>query len=187
MFPLDKVIMAISKITDEISHCLLILNLINLFVAERCGIHFKSAVPEDILRINFISTCYEIALRWMLQNAFHDKSTLVQVMAWWLRSSSHYMKNADIALCCHVASLGHTFLCSSVAPCSRIIWVLGSYLSSGREWVMDVFIQSSRQATPLWFPPAENFEIQSSWKLKQGTLQWAHIKSFAAGFSSTWA
>ena len=34
---------------------------------------------------------HEIALRWMPQNTFDDKSTLVQVMAWWYQASGHYL------------------------------------------------------------------------------------------------
>ena len=34
---------------------------------------------------------YEIALRWMPQYMFDDKSTLVQVMAWCCQATSHYL------------------------------------------------------------------------------------------------
>ena len=34
---------------------------------------------------------YEIALRWMPQDLTDDKSTLVQVMAWCLQATSHYL------------------------------------------------------------------------------------------------
>ena len=37
------------------------------------------------------SMSIEIALRWMLQNAIDDKSTLVQVMAWCCQATSHYL------------------------------------------------------------------------------------------------
>ena len=33
-----------------------------------------------MLWIKFMITCCEIALRWMPQNTFNDKSTLVQIM-----------------------------------------------------------------------------------------------------------
>ena len=57
-----------------------------------------------MLLIKLISSC-EIALSLMLQNAFEDKSALVQVMAW-----GHLVivwTNIDQDLCCHMASLGH--------------------------------------------------------------------------------
>ena len=43
-----------------------------------------------MLWIEFMSIC-EIALRWMPQNFTDEKSTLVQVMAWTCRATSHYL------------------------------------------------------------------------------------------------
>ena len=49
------------------------------------------AIDEHMLRIKFESTSCEIPLRWMSQNTFDDKSTLVQVMAWCRQATSHYL------------------------------------------------------------------------------------------------
>ena len=38
-----------------------------------------------------MSTSCEIALRWMPQNTFDDKSMLVQVMAWCRQATGHYL------------------------------------------------------------------------------------------------
>ena len=46
------------------------------------GRNIKSVISKHLLRIKFMSTC-EIALRWMPQNTFGNKSTLVLVMAWY--------------------------------------------------------------------------------------------------------
>ena len=58
--------------------------------------HFKSVNFEDILCIKFMSNSYGIGLRWIPQNTFNDKSTLVQQQAitW---------TNADPDLCGHMA------------------------------------------------------------------------------------
>ena len=37
------------------------------------------------------SISYKIALRWMPQDLTDDKSTLVQVLAWWRQATSHYL------------------------------------------------------------------------------------------------
>ena len=42
-----------------------------------CGIHL-GAISKEVLT----STSFDIALRWMPQNSFDDKSILVQVMVW---------------------------------------------------------------------------------------------------------
>ena len=55
---------------------------VNSLPTGRCGNILYSEISDRRLRIKFMSTSYDIALRWMPQNIFHDKSTLVQVMAW---------------------------------------------------------------------------------------------------------
>ena len=45
-----------------------------------------------MFRINFIASSREIALRWMPQNNFDNKSTLVQVMAWCRQATGHYLR-----------------------------------------------------------------------------------------------
>ena len=68
-------------------HC-----IINSLAPGRCDFNFKSVISEHMLQIKFMtSTSVEIALRWMPQNTFDDKSTLVQVIAWCHQSTSLYM------------------------------------------------------------------------------------------------
>ena len=52
---------------------------------------FKSAILKYVLQMKFMSTSCEITLRWMPQNMFNEKSTLVQVMAWCCQAPSHYL------------------------------------------------------------------------------------------------
>ena len=54
--------------------------LLNLLIPGRCESNFKSVIFERMLRIQYMGTCFEIAVRWMPQNIFDDKSSLVQVM-----------------------------------------------------------------------------------------------------------
>ena len=51
----------------------------------------KKINSEHMLFYKFMSTSCEIALRWMLQNIFDDKWTLVQIMAWCCQATSHYL------------------------------------------------------------------------------------------------
>ena len=68
-------------------HC-----IINSLAPGRCDCNLKSVISEHMLQIKFMSsTSVEIALRWMPQNTFDDKSTLVQVIAWWHQSTGLYM------------------------------------------------------------------------------------------------
>ena len=62
----------------------------NSYAPERFGNNFKSVIPDDMLRIMFISTYCNIALMWMLQNTFDDNSTLVRIMTWYREAESHY-------------------------------------------------------------------------------------------------
>ena len=82
---------------------------INILASGRCDSNFKSvifehidglvqdcsiscALPIEILQsCTKLSTCYEIALRWMLQNTFDWKAKLFQVMAWCHQATSHYL------------------------------------------------------------------------------------------------
>ena len=49
--------------------------LIN-YVLLRCGYNVKSVISKDMLQIKFMST-YGVALMWMPQDTFDDKSTSV--------------------------------------------------------------------------------------------------------------
>ena len=46
-----------------------------------CGNNFKRLIAEDMLRIKFMSASSKIALTWMPQKIFDEKSTSAQVMA----------------------------------------------------------------------------------------------------------
>ena len=56
---------------------------INSMAPDWCANNFKSVIYKHMLLIKFMSTFHEIALMWLPQNTFDDKSTLVQVMAWY--------------------------------------------------------------------------------------------------------
>ena len=69
-------------------------------------INFKSIIFQHVLWIKFMSTSYEIALKWMPQNQFDDKSTLVQVMALCHQATSHYLSHCwPRYIWCHMTSL----------------------------------------------------------------------------------
>ena len=52
---------------------------------------FKSVISEHMLRMNFVRTSCEIALRIMPQITFDTKLVLVQVMAWCGQATNHYL------------------------------------------------------------------------------------------------
>ena len=58
---------------------------------RRCGSTLKNVVSKHLLRIKFMSISFEIDLKWMSQNTFDDKSTLVWVNAWCRQVTSHYL------------------------------------------------------------------------------------------------
>ena len=72
-------------------------DIFNSLAPEWCGSNFKSVISKHMLRIKFMSTSCQIDLRWIPQNTFDDKSTLIQVMkkkiimAWWRQTTSHYL------------------------------------------------------------------------------------------------
>ena len=63
--------------------------------------------------IKFISTYYEIALRWMPQDFTDGESTLVQVMAWCHQATSHYLSQCWTR---SMASIGHNELSVTKGP-----------------------------------------------------------------------
>ena len=79
-----------------------------------------------MLRINFMRTSGEIALRWVPRNTFDDKSALVQVMAWCHQATSHYLGQCWPKLCHHMVSLGHNeLICYFVDKMSTLQLVEG--------------------------------------------------------------
>ena len=66
--------------------------LFNLLPHGRSGCNFKVVVAEHKL-LKFINTpfLFKIALGWIPQNTFDDKSMLVQVMVWCRQATSHYL------------------------------------------------------------------------------------------------
>ena len=65
--------------------------LVNPLSPRWYGNDFKNAITEYILRIKCMSMLDEIALHWMPHKTFDEKSTLVQITAWWRKATSHYL------------------------------------------------------------------------------------------------
>ena len=95
-----------------------------------------------------MSASCEIALRWMPENTFDDKSTLVQVMAWCHQATSHYWANVVPELCRHRASRGHKELTALLLryfsrSCQDLYWNLmlwmhAKYLASRGQPIMSI-------------------------------------------------
>ena len=65
--------------------------LFDSLASERPGCNFKSVISKHMLQIWVYEHFCDVARRWMPQNTFIDKSTLVQVMASSLTATSHYL------------------------------------------------------------------------------------------------
>ena len=57
---------------------------------RRCVSNFERVISEHMLGIKFMSTSWKMALKWMPQNTFNDKSTLVQAIAWYHQATQNY-------------------------------------------------------------------------------------------------
>ena len=64
---------------------------INSLAPRRPGCHFKTAIFNFVLLIGISTLSKDNALRWMPRDLTDDKSTLVQVMAWYRQATSHYL------------------------------------------------------------------------------------------------
>ena len=62
--------------------------VVNSLVSGICGNNSK-VFSLNSLWVKWMSMSYEISLGWLWENTFHDKSTLVQVMAWCHQATSH--------------------------------------------------------------------------------------------------
>ena len=67
------------------------LNVLTHWPPGRCGSNSKGVISKHILHTKFMSTSFDTGLRWMPQNTFIDKLTLVQVMSWCCQATSHYL------------------------------------------------------------------------------------------------
>ena len=73
---------------------------------------FKSIIFKLIIQNSISGTCCEIALRQIPQYLTNEKSTVVQVMAWYChdRQQAISWANADPDLCNYMMSLEHNVL-----------------------------------------------------------------------------
>ena len=69
----------------------------NSLAPERCGSNLKSIIFKLIMQ-NSLGTCCEIALGWTQQYLTNEKSTLVQVIVWYLQATSHYHSQIYVAM-----------------------------------------------------------------------------------------
>ena len=74
---------------------------LNSLPPGRGGSNFQNLILEHMLVIKVVGVSCEVALRWMPQNTFNNRSTLVQVINW---------ANFDSDLRRHIASLSHSEL-----------------------------------------------------------------------------
>ena len=56
----------------------------------KCGNNFESTIFKIIIQNNSSASLFEVAPRHMPRNLTDEKSTLVQVMAWYRKGTSHY-------------------------------------------------------------------------------------------------
>ena len=66
----------------------------------------KNVMSANTLRIKLMGTSRETGLWWISQSNFHDKSRLVQAMAWCRQAQTITWANADADQCHHIASPG---------------------------------------------------------------------------------
>ena len=63
---------------------------VNILIS-RCHVNSLAPGRFGMLQIKVMCTFCEIAFRWMPQNTFDEKSTLVEEMAWYSLATSHYL------------------------------------------------------------------------------------------------
>ena len=78
-----------------------------------------------MLRVNFMSTCCGIALRWGPENTFDDNSVLVQMRAWCFQATNHFLSLSDMT---SVSILPHNYRLVKIMPIKRSIPCTVSWL-----------------------------------------------------------
>ena len=58
---------------------------------RRSGYDFKNAISNLVSPIDVFRSSHHNATRWMQRNLTDDKSTMVQVMAWCIQVTNHYL------------------------------------------------------------------------------------------------
>ena len=61
------------------------------WLPERCVCNIRLVIFELIWGTDILSTFCGIGIGWMPHDPFDDKSTLVQIMAWCRKATSHYL------------------------------------------------------------------------------------------------
>ena len=86
------------------------LHWVNTLAPGRPGCHFKTAIFNLVLLIGLFRSSNNNAPKWMPWELTKDKSTLVQVMAWCLQATSHYLSQCWPSSMSPYASPGHNVL-----------------------------------------------------------------------------
>ena len=121
------------------------------------GSNYKNLIFENVLRIKSMGTSDEIALRWMSQNTFDDKSTLVQVMVGYVRQhvSTQHQANVDLDLCkcVQMRSSKRKFECCRVRDPTTLIRIMACHLFGTKPLTEPTL--TSYQLDPLNQTPAK--------------------------------
>ena len=119
---------------------------------RRRGSNFKSVISKHMLWITFMGTSCEIALRWIPQNIFDDKSTLVQVIVGACWHQAITWRNVDPDLCCHfgitkpqwVNSLGPSDAIWHWRPWSTLVQVMACGLTAPSHYLNQCWLIISK-------------------------------------------
>ena len=76
----------IAQIHDAIGH-----QWVNSLWPGRCEYDSKNVIFNLVLLTGIFKSSYDSVRRWMPHDLTDDKSTLVQVMAWYRQATSHYL------------------------------------------------------------------------------------------------
>ena len=113
----------------------------NSLALGRSGLHFKSAIFNLVLLIGIFRSSH--APRWMSWDLYEDKSTLVQVMAWWRQATSHYLSQ------CWPRSLSPYGV--TRPPTSLVSTHCNSYGINklSHQWFRSLFVQCQALTEPI--------------------------------------
>ena len=107
----------------------------------------------NTLQINkFISTS-QIALMWMPQNIFDDRSILIQVVAWCRQAASHYLIQCWPLSTLWYGSPGHNELITPVTVIERVCNTENRHLNSIYIFMSYIYIEIIIIKNSLKYPP----------------------------------
>ena len=143
--------------------------VLNTLATGRCDCYLELVIFKLISRIDILCICCEIALSWMLQNAFDDMNTSIGNFFYYTSNAAENMSTSDIVIC-HLSNFCKIFILRR-KPARGPFYQYRLILNS--EWISNYIHHKVCDGITYPFPNFNSCSIEVwEWMLFHPTLYW---------------